>query len=185
MAEDVRSQPEQAEGTLDDHSTTWDIELEDGILPSDSSSFPWSTTVVIDTERIWNNQKWTTQSLQTVMDSCDQPRSLVTQSPGDYSRSSPRVSSRFFSKCASGPHEDGSAPGIQTPDWEDRPDRGPTWDGFVHYCCTDVGWGRSLYQETDSFSDGYRGTHLSLSGAYIRSFDGAGFDQSNAKLTKK
>lgn len=160
IAEDVRSQPEQTEGAPDNRSTIWDIELEDGTLLSDSSSFDWGTTVVIDTERIW--------------DSCDQPQSLATRSSGEYSRSSPRVTSRFFSKCVFGLREGGSAPGTPSPDWGGHSGEEfevPDWDD---YHCTDVRWGRSSSQEADSPSGSCCRTHLSHTGTCIYSFNGGG-----------
>lgn len=178
IAEGIRPQPAQIEETFDNRSTAWDIELEDDILPSDSSSFAWGTTVVIDTENIWNHQKETKQSLQVAMDSCDQPQPLATRSPDEHSRFSPRVGSRFFSKCVSNLREDRSAPGTPTPDLEDHPDREPEvpkWDGFVHHHYIDVGWDCNSNQETDSFSDGYcRGHTPSLTSTYMRGFNSGG-----------
>jgi len=177
IAEVATPQSEQIEGTLD-HSTTWDIELEDGILPSDSSSFAWGTTVVIDAGNIWNHQDGMQQSLQTVTDSCDKPRSVVARGPDECSCSSPRVASRFFSKCVPGfgLYEDRPSPRTPTIDWEDHPDREPEVSslGDVVDChCPDAGWDRSSNQEADSF---FGGGCAVRPGTYIRCLWGGGSD---------
>ena len=90
-------QPEQTEVIFDNCSVAWDIELENGVLPSDSSSFAWETTVVIDAGRDWNDRAGMQQSLQPAMDSCDGSRSIATRGSDEHSPSSLRVASRFFS----------------------------------------------------------------------------------------
>jgi len=189
IGEDATSQLERTEGMPDNCSTTWDIELEDGILPSDSSSFACGTTVVIDTGKIWSHQGGVRQFHQTAVDSCGNPRSVATRSPDGYSRSSPRVASRFFSKrvSSSSLRKDRPAPRTTTLDWDDNPDgepEVPTLDGFGYYRC-DVGWDRSSNQETDSFSGVYCGTHLSpLAGTYIRVLDSDESDYSRQRSSR-
>jgi len=152
---------------LGNRATTWDIELEDGILPSDSSSLAYDTTVVVDTGRIWGLRGGMRQPLQSIVDACGEPRSLKTRSPDDCSHPSPRVASRFFPKCV-------SAPGFRrdsTPDCGDLPNReyvSLTLDGCPDYPRPDVEWDDSLGQETDLFLSEHHGAHPSpLAGACI------------------
>jgi len=172
IAVDVTPQLGQTGGALENRSTTWDIEHEDGILPSDSSSLTCGTTVVIDTGGIWNLQERIQQSLQVVVDPCGKPRCL-TRGPDQCSCSSPRVASRFFSKRVSCSSLRGDTPRMSTPDRGDPPNLesvDPTLEGYPDHLRPDVGWDDSSVQETDSFLGDYCGTHLSpLAGACTRS----------------
>ena len=160
--EDVTPRPGRAGGILGNPPTTRDIG--DG-LSSDSPSHPCSATVVMDTGRIWNDQEVTRQSLQATMDPCGILRSIAARSPNEYSRSSPRVASRFFSKCVPGfsLHEDRSAPRTPTLDWEDPPNREPevlALGGYLDSPCPGVAWDGSSNWGTDSFLGDYCGVPL-------------------------
>lgn len=174
IAGDATLWPERAGGVPDDPSTAWGIELEGGILPSDSSSLACGTTVVIDTGRIWNHPEKTEQLPQTTVDYCGRPGFLAARNPDECSSSSPRVVSRFFPKCVPGfgPHEDRSTRRTPTFDWEDLPSRGPevpTLDDYPDHPCSDVGCGANSNQETDSYLGDRCRTYLSpLAGTCIR-----------------
>ena len=167
---DVTPRLEQVGGILENRSTTWGIELEDGILPSDSSSLV--TTVVIDTGGIWNLQERMQQPLQIAVDYCGEPRSLITRIPDESSRSPPHVASRFFFERVTGSSPRGDFPRVSTPDRRDPPNWEPvtpTLDSYPDYPCPDVGWDDSSGQETDLSLGDYRGTHLSpQAGACVR-----------------
>lgn len=135
---------------------TWAIEDEDGVLPSDFSSFAQESTVVIDTGKIWNDQEIIPQSPQPAIGSRGEQCSIVTQSSNERHPSSHRVVSRFFSKYTSRSslHEGVSAPRTLAAEWEDHSDRGSELsnsDGLVDCHCTAIGCDRSLSRETDSF----------------------------------
>ena len=157
-------------GILGSRSTTWDIELEDGNFPSDSSSLACDTTVVMDTGRIWGLRERMQQPAQPVV--CGRPRFLTTRSPDECSCSSPRVASRFFPERVPTPSLRGDTPCTSIPDRRDLPNRepvAPTLDGYPGYPRPDIGWDDSSDQETDLFLGEYCGTHLSLSaGVCIR-----------------
>jgi hypothetical protein len=146
---------------------SWDIELENGALPSDSASFAWETTVVIDTGRNWGDQGGAQRSLQLAMDFCGEPRSIATGSLDKRSPSSLRVASRFFPKHVSSLsfREDAPTPRMPTAEWEGHSNGEPevsisALDNLVDCHCLDVGWGHGPGWETNSFSgDGYR-AHL-------------------------
>lgn len=160
IAEGTKPRVGRVGGTPDDASMTWDIELEDGTLPSDSSSFACDTTVVIDTGRIWDHQEGMQQSIQTVADHRDKPRPLATRSLDEYPRPTSRVTSRFFSSFMPGfdLREDKPTPRMPTRGWEDPPDREPelpTLDDHLQVDCPrpDVGWEDSSDQWIDSIGD--------------------------------
>ena len=169
IAENAAPQQEPAEGMPDNCSTTWDIELEEGNLPSDSSSFACSTTVVIDTGRIWN-QGGTQQSLQTIVDSCGKLHSIAARSTDAYPRSS-RVASRFFSRPVSGlglPEDEPAPCALTFDDCPDEEAEVPALGDFVHYHCPGIGWDRSSNQETSSFlGDHYESPLSPLAGKYV------------------
>ena len=164
IPEDATLQPEQTEAILDDRSMIWDIELENGILPSDSSSFAWETTVVIDTRRNWNDQEGIQQSLQPAMESRGGPRSIATRRSDEHSPYSLRVRSRFFSSRVSDLSPCGFISASRTPavEWEGHLDREPevsTWNDLVDCHCLDVGCGCTPSWETDSFLGDDYGVH--------------------------
>lgn len=169
--ESVPSQSGRIGGMPCEHSTAWDIGLEDDLLPSDPSSFACDTTVVIDTGRIWDHQEETRQSLQTDMNYCGKSRPLPIRSLDEYSRPTARVESRFFLKRVPGfsLREDRPSPHASRLDWEDLPDREPevpTLDDCLDHSCPAVGWDGSSNQGTESFFGDYCGTPLA--GACIR-----------------
>ena len=164
----------------DNHSVTWAIELENDILPSESSSIACNTTVVIDTVRDWGGQQAEEKSSNAVMNFCSEPRSIATRTPGQHSHPSLRVASRFFPNFVSSSslRDDISAPRTLSSDWEDRVDGEPellTSENSVPRCL-DVGRDHSPTQETDSFLDGYCGAHISgaCSGTCTLSFKDSG-----------
>lgn len=163
--EDATPQPEQVETMPDNRSMTWDVELEDGILPSDSSSFTREATVVIDPGRNWDDREGTQQPIQPAMDFCGELRSIVTRSSGERSPSL-HIASRFFSNYVSSLSlgKDISAPRTPVAEWEDHSDREPEVsvpDDLVDCHCPYVGWGRSPSWEADSFLSGYYGARQS------------------------
>jgi len=149
---DAMPQVEQAGEIFGTGSTSWDIELEDGILPSDSSSLACGASVVVDTGKMWNLQERTEQPLQTAVDPYDGPRFLTTRIPDESSRSSPHVASRFFPKRAPGSSLRGDTPRTSTSDQGDPPNWGPvatTSDYYLDSPRPDVGWDRSLGANLD------------------------------------
>ena len=154
---------EHTEGVHDDHSGTWDIDLENGVLPSDSSSLVTGTTVVIDTGRIWDIQERTREPLQVAMDPHNEPQLIATGSPA---RRSVRVASRFFPNRGVGPSLYGTVPIPRTPapDREDHPDEEldlTTLHGSICSHSLDVEQHHTPGWETDSFSGDCHTTRIS------------------------
>lgn len=185
---EVLSQQEQTKAIPDNLSLIWDTELENGILPSDSSSFAWGTTVVMDTGRNWNDNGGEQQSLRSVTDSRGQSRSTTTRCSDETSPSSLRVVSRFFSNYVSSLSLCEGESALRTPavGWGDELDGEPqvlALGGLVDHPCLDVEWGRSSpSREGHSFlGDGYGAP---LSGTLRVIFGVAGLT-SAAKFIKK
>ena len=160
ITEEVMPRPEQTGGISDNRSMTWDIELENGALPSNSSSLGWDTTVVIDTGRNWNHPEGNRHLVRSVVDPTGEPRSIATRSPDRRTHSSLRVASRFFSTRVPSPSLCGgtSISLTPTPDWEDYSGEETgvsTLNGLIGYPHLDNTWGHSLSQGTDSLSDDY------------------------------
>ena len=146
--------PGHTAGIHDDHSATWDIEFEDGVLASDSSSLVTSTTVVIDTGRVWDIQEKTQEPLQAAMDPQNEPRLIATGSPVERSV---RVASRFFPNRRVGPSLYGIVPirGTPAPDWEDHPDEElgvTTLHESIYSHSLDIEQHHNQSWEADSFS---------------------------------
>ena len=156
---------EQTKAIPDNDPTNWDIELENGILPSDSSSLACENTVVINTARNWNSLEETQQPSRPTTDSRGAPQSVVTCSSDEHSPSPLHVASRFFpthvpslSLC-----EDISASRTSVVELEyadGEPDV-PALDHFADCDCLDVGWGCNPSLETDSFLDSDYGAYPS------------------------
>ncbi|KAF9651047.1 hypothetical protein BDM02DRAFT_1036590 [Thelephora ganbajun] len=159
---DAMSKPQQKEGILGNHSPAWDIELEDDILPSDSSLLACDTTIVIDTGRTWNHQEGTQQSFYTAMDSFETTGFIETEGPNKYSHSSPHVASRFFSKCVSGFCFPGDtlAPHMPTPTLGDYPNQEPEVPTLDDFDCYHLNAGLDHSPNQDSFLGSCYGTCL-------------------------
>lgn len=172
IAVDATPRLEQIGEIPGNRSMTWDTELEDGVLPSESSSLVLGATVVIDTKRIWNLQDKMKQPLQIVVDSCGEQLSLTTKFPDESSRSPPRLASRFFSRPVSGSSLRMDTPRMPTPDsggppnWELVP---PNPGGHLDCPCPDVRWDDSSGQETNLFrGDCCESNPSPLAGACMR-----------------
>jgi hypothetical protein len=166
IAKGAPPQPERTEGALDGRSTTWDIELEHGTLPSDSSSFSCGATVVIDTGRNWDRQDRTQEILQAAVDSLSEPRSFATRIPDGQSHSPRRVTSRFFSRCGNNSSLcEGVSAHIPAFCREGHPHEEPgvmTSDNLVdHQHDLDFGWDHTSRWEADSLLGDHCGSYFS------------------------
>lgn len=173
IAECITPQSGRAGGMLHDRSTTRAIELEDGILPGDPSSFACDTTVVIDTGKIWD-QEGAQHFLESGVSYCDELRPLAARNPKEHppSRPASRVASRFFPERMPGfgLRKDRPTPRTSPLDWGDpNPNREPevpTLDDYLDYSCPGIAWDGNSNQGTSSSFGDHCGTPLA--GACIR-----------------
>jgi hypothetical protein len=124
ITQNAAPRAEKTRGALENHSTTWGIELENGALPSDSSSISLNT-IVIDTRWSWNKEG-AQQLMHPALDSPDGPRSTASQSVNEPSHSPLRVTSKFFPNRVVGSGlRDVNFPWTPAVDREDHPHREP------------------------------------------------------------